>query len=209
MNCRLHTRVTAALVTVLLSGSLAAAELEIDRAAKAVAGKEAQFTQSFTPKGFRKAQVESGVVLFGTLPQMRWTYQVPEQKIFVFDGTRSSFFVPADRQVTVATVDDAARRDLPFLLLGDAAARGRNFKVSEKRQGNLVITTMQARNAAGMVRVATITITPADHLVRRIDYSDRTGNRTSFEFSGYHPQIVSSEAFRFVPPAGVKVVQAQ
>ena len=209
MISRTFSRVLSALAVMVLAAPLAAAELEIDRAAKAVAGKEAQFTQSFTPKGFKKAQVERGVVLFGTLPQMRWTYQAPEQKIFVFDGTRSSFFVPADRQVTVATVDDAARRDLPFLLLGDAAARGRNFKVSEKRQGNLVITTLQARNAAGMVRSATIMITPADHLVRRIDYSDRVGNRTSFELSGYHPQIVSSDAFRFIPPAGVKVVQAQ
>jgi outer membrane lipoprotein carrier protein len=203
------TRVTTAFAVALIAGQLCAAELEIDRAAKAVAGREAQFKHSFTAKGFKTPQVESGTVLFGKLPQMRWTYQSPEQKVFVFDGTRSWFFVPADRQVTVATVDDAARRDLPFLLLGDPASRGRNFVVTEKKQGNLIVATMQAKSAAGLVRTATITITPADHLVRAITYSDREGNRTSFEFSGYHPQDASSEAFQFTAPAGVKVVQAQ
>lgn len=196
-------------LTVVAALQVSAAELEIDRAAKAITAREAQFKHSFTPKGFKTPQVESGAVIFGTLPQMRWTYSAPEQKVFVFDGNRSWFFVPADRQVTVATVDDAKKRDLPFLLIGDAAARNRNFSVAEKRQGKFIVTTLQAKGASAIVKTATISITPADHLVRRIDYADRDGNRTSFEFSGYHPASASSDVFRFTPPPGVQVVQAQ
>ena len=62
--------------------------MEIDRAAAAVAGKEASFTQRFTPKGFKNAQVESGSVIFGRMPMMRWSYTTPEEKLFVFDGER-------------------------------------------------------------------------------------------------------------------------
>lgn len=199
----------ATLLALAITTSLSGATLEIDRAAGAIAGKEAQFRHSFTAKGFKKAQVESGNVLFGSMPRMKWTYISPEQKLFVFDGSRSWFFVPSDRQVTVATLDEAKKRELPFLLIGDAAARARNFNVSEKKQGNLIVTTLQPKAKGALVRSAVISITPADHLVRRIEYTDRDGNRTIFEFSGYHPQSAPPEAFRFIPPAGVQVVQAQ
>ena len=65
------------------------------------------FTQRFTPKGFKSSQVESGTVVFGTLPMMRWCYTAPEPKLFVFDGSKSWFYVPGDKQVTVAGIDDA------------------------------------------------------------------------------------------------------
>ena len=72
-----------AAVTLLAASAHAS---EIDRAAAAMAGTEAQFTQRFTAKGFRNSQVESGSVVFGTLPMMRWTYTQPEAKTFVFDS---------------------------------------------------------------------------------------------------------------------------
>jgi len=69
------------LPALLIASTLSAAE--IDKAPAAVSGKEATFVQRFTPKGFKNAQVESGTVIFGTLPQMRWSYSRPEQKLFV------------------------------------------------------------------------------------------------------------------------------
>src|SRR4051794_25502127 len=86
-------------LTLLLFPALPSFAAEIDRAAAAMAGQEAQFTQRFTPKGFKNSQAESGTVLFGTLPMMRWSYAKPEEKLFVFDGTKSWFYVPGDRQV--------------------------------------------------------------------------------------------------------------
>jgi outer membrane lipoprotein carrier protein len=178
---------------------------EIDRAAAAMAGQEAQFTQRFTPKGFKNSQAESGTVLFGTLPMMRWSYSKPEEKLFVFDGTKSWFYVPGDRQVTIATLTDAKKRELPFLVLGDPAARNRNFVVKER--GN--VTTLQPRDAKAMVRSISVTTSPSTHLIQRIEYSDREGNNTLFELTGYHPRPASAENFRFTPPAGVQVVNAE
>src|ERR671926_760356 len=106
-------------LTLLLSVS--AAPSEVDRAAAALPGTEARFTQSFTPKGFKNSQSESGTVIFGPLPQMRWSYSRPEQKLFVFDGSRSWFYFPADKQVTVADLDAERRAELPFLIIGDPA----------------------------------------------------------------------------------------
>lgn len=189
--------------TVLLSAPLFASQ--IDQAASAVAGTEAAFTQKFTPKGFTNSQVESGSVIFGTLPMMRWTYAKPEAKVFVFDGTNSWFYVAADKQVTTATIDDRRRAELPFLLIGDPEARTRLFDVKES--GNSV--TLQPKNAASAIRNVTLTLSPGSHLIQRLEYSDREGNRTEFDFSNYQRHAVSAETFRFTPPPGVQVVSAQ
>ncbi|MEA2338301.1 MAG: outer rane lipoprotein carrier protein [Thermoanaerobaculia bacterium] len=193
------------LTLTLFAGSACGAEL--DRAAAALAGTEAQFTQRFTPKGFKNSQVDSGSVVFGTLPMMRWTYSKPEQKIFVFDGNRSWFFLPAEKQVTVTTLDEAHRRELPFLLIGDPGARDRNFVVRETTRGGNVIATLQPRAASAMIRNVTITIASATHAIQRVAYSDRDGNETVFDFSGFTKRSVTADLFRFTPPAGVEVVQ--
>jgi chaperone LolA len=202
-------RHTLAFVSLLvLATSVIAAPIELDRAAAAMSGMEATFTHRFTAKGFKNSQVETGSVVFGSLPAMRWSYSKPEQKLFVFDGTNSWFYVPADKQVTQGRVTDARKRELPFLLLGDAAARNKYFVVKQQNRGGNVVTTLQPRDKNALVRTVTVTIAPSTHLISRIDYTDRDGNATSFEFSGYHRRAASADTFKFVPPAGVQVVRA-
>jgi len=200
-------RFVLSLTAVLFTTSLLAQTTELDRAAAAMTGQEAGFTHTFTPKGFKTSQVERGSVLFGRLPAMRWAYASPEEKLFVFDGSQSWFYVPGDKQVTVARVTDARKRELPFLLLGDPAARGRAFAVSEQTRGKSIVTTLKPRDGSSLVKTVTVTIAPATHLIQRIDYTDREGNRTSFDFSGYHPRAATAAAFRFDVPAGVQVVE--
>jgi len=196
---------TLSFVLILFLSAVAASASEIDNAAAAVTGTEASFTQRFTPKGFTRSQVESGSVIFGTLPMMRWTYTKPEEKVFVFDGTNSWFYVAADKQVTVASIDDRRRSELPFLLIGDPAARERLFEVRES--GNVI--TLQPKTASSAIRNVRLTIAPNTHLLQQLEYSDREGNRTVFDFSGYQRRAVTPDLFRFTPPAGVQVVNAQ
>src|SRR4051794_31698743 len=198
-------KITTLLLTLTLATAASAAE--IDRAAAALGGTEAQFTQRFTPKGFKNSQIDSGSVVFGTLPMMRWTYSRPEQKIFVFDGSRSWFYLPAEKQVTMTTIDDQRRSELPFLVIGDPSARERNFIVHETTRGSNVVTTLQPRNGSAMIRNVTITIASATHAIERVSYSDRDGNETTFDFSGFTRRAVTPDFFHFTPPAGVEVVQ--
>src|SRR3954466_11901254 len=162
------------LLTLLLSVSGAPAE--VDRAAANLPGSEASFTQQFTPKGFKTSQSESGTVVFGPLPQMRWSYARPEQKLFVFDGGRSWFYTPADKQVTVADLDSERRAELPFLIIGDPAARDRAFVVKETTRGSVVTATLQPRSGAAMIRNVVVSIDAATHLIRSVSYTDREGN---------------------------------
>lgn len=196
------------LSALLLATALQAAPIELDRAAQAMSGMEANFTHRFTARGFKTSQVESGSVVFGPLPKMRWSYTSPEQKLFVFDGTSSWFYVPADKQVTHGRVSDARKRELPFLLLGDPAARDRHFVVKQQTRNGRVVTTLNPRDPKSVVRSVTVTINPATHLIQSIEYTDREGNRTAFTFSGYHRRAASADTFTFNPPAGVQVVRA-
>lgn len=181
---------------------------ELDRAAAAMSNMEAGFTHRFTAKGFKTSQVESGSVVFGDLPKMRWSYSSPEKKLFVFDGSQSWFYVPGDNQVTVGRVGDARKSELPFLLLGDPSAREKQFIVKQQNRNGAVVMSLQPRNGRAMVRNVVVTITPSTHLIQRIEYTDREGNRTSFDFSGYHRRAASADLFRFDPPAGTQVVRA-
>lgn len=196
-------------VALMLFAASTLQAAEIDRAAAAMAGTQAQFTQRFTPKGFKNSQTESGTVVFGTLPMMRWSYTRPEQKIFVFDGQKSWLYIPADRQVTVSALDAQKKSELPFLVLGDAAARDRNFVVRESKRGNVVTTVLQPRAASAMIRSVSVAVDNSSHMIQRVEYTDREGNRTTFDFSGFQRKPASADLFRFTPPAGVQVVQAQ
>lgn len=205
MNVR-SLLLTAALFVATASAQ--AAPLALDRAAKAMSGMEASFSHRFTAKGFKTSQSESGSVVFGDLPRMRWTYTAPEQKTFVFDGTTSWFYVPADKQVTTGRVTEGRKRELPFLLIGDPAARDRAFVVKEQKRGGNVVTTLQPRDKGSIMRSVTVTIAPSTNLIQSIEYTDRDGNRTSFSFSGYRKRAAGADTFRFAAPAGVQVVSA-
>ncbi|HVE69883.1 MAG TPA: outer membrane lipoprotein chaperone LolA [Thermoanaerobaculia bacterium] len=199
--------ITAALLVAAVT-TQAAAPIALDNAAKAMSGMEASFTHRFTAKGFKTAQSESGSVVFGELPRMRWTYTAPEAKTFVFDGTSSWFYVPADRQVTTGRVTESRKRELPFLMIGDPASRDRAFVVKEQKRGKTIVTTLTPRGKGSIMRSVTVTIAPATSLIQSIEYTDRDGNRTSFHFSGYHKRAASADLFRFTAPAGVQVVNA-
>ena len=196
---------TALLTTILVTGVAFASEL--DRAAAALSGTEAQFSQRFTPKGFKNGQAESGTVVFGPLPMMRWSYLHPDQKVFTFDGNRSWLYIASEKQVTVTTLDEKQRSELPFLLLGDPIARDRHFVVHETARGNSVVVTLQPRALSGMIRNVTITIAAATHTIERVAYSDREGNETTFDFSGFTKRRVAPDFFHFTPPQGVAVVE--
>ncbi|HVR42535.1 MAG TPA: outer membrane lipoprotein chaperone LolA [Thermoanaerobaculia bacterium] len=190
-----------------LTTSAPAAELSVERALAATAGTKAEFVQKFTPKGFTRDRVERGEVIFGPAPQMRWSYRSPESKLFVFDGETSWLYAPDDRQVTVATLSEEDRKALPFVLLADAVALQREYAVRESVEGGSIRTELTPRSEAALVRDLVVVTGAKDHRIRRIEYSDRQGNRTVFEFANHTPARIAAETFRFTPPPGVEVVR--
>jgi outer membrane lipoprotein carrier protein len=199
-------KLVLALTAVLLVASVATAG-EIELSLAAMRGSQASFTQKFTPKGFTRPQVESGTVVFGNFPQMRWEYRSPEQKLFVFDGRTSWLYSPADRQATRSDINDEAKRALPFLLIGDPVAVRNDFKVSEVASGAQRIVTLEPKSATSTIARVVVTTAAKSHLIQRLEYSDRQGNRTSFELTNVRKASPTDASFRFTPPAGVEIIE--
>lgn len=165
-------------------------------------GNSAQFVHKFLPKGYKKETVEKGSVIFGALPAMRWSYTTPEAKEFVFDGTTSWLWVPADRQVTVHELTAEERAALPFFALSDPSRIESNFTVSVSGRK----TTLKSRKPDGLL--AEIVVEEgANGKLSALRYVDSQGNRTSFEMSAFAPAKSGPETFRFVAPPGADVVR--
>lgn len=195
---------------LLICASLTLAEMRTTRLELAVhssSGWKADFTQRFTPHGFKTAQVERGTVVFGPAPRMRWNYSAPEAKTFVFDGTTSWLYSPADRQVTVTRLDESHKREIPFLLISDPASLHRHFTIQERVREGLVVAEVRPRSRSAAVREVTVWIDATGNRIRSLAYTDRQGNRTVFDFAAYRKAAKSDLAFQFTPPPGVDVVE--
>jgi outer membrane lipoprotein-sorting protein len=117
--------------------------------------------------------------------------------------------LPAERQVTVITLNDEQRSQIPFLVFSDSSALRRQFHIRERRTADAVIVNVKPRNSAVGIREATVTIDRKTHRIRQLSYTDRPGNKTAFEFKNYRQAAEGDLAFRFIAPPGVDVVQAQ
>lgn len=190
------------LLTLPLQGASA-----LEQTLASMSGTEANFTHKFLARGFKKEQIERGKVIFGSTPRMRWQYSNPEPKEFVFDGLTSWLYTPSEQQVVVSQLSEEERRALPFLFLNDAVATRTNFVITERRSRGATTTTLTSKKASDNIRQIVITAGDRDRFVRKLEYSDRGGNRTTFEFSAHRRRTVPAGTFQFTPPAGVDVVR--
>ncbi len=77
----------------------------------------ADFVQTYKGGVVKRQLTEKGRMLIRKPGKMRWEYDTPEKKLFVSDGLKMYYYVPADKQVTVTTVppDDTASGPALFL----------------------------------------------------------------------------------------------
>lgn len=145
-------------------------------------------------------------MVFGSLPRMKWTYVDPAKKMFLFDGERSFFYVAEDEQLTVTTLTDEQRKALPFLVLSDPAAVEKGYAITRKSSARATTVTLTARDTSVAVPRISVVRLPAGSL-ESIEYADRDGNTTRFEFSGYAKVTIDANTFRFDAPPGTQVVE--
>lgn len=193
--------------TLSFLGLVAVEAASIDATLRAMSSTEASFTHRFLAKGFRNEQVERGKVIFGNAPRMRWSYTAPEKKEFVFDGATSWLYTPSEKQVVVSELTTKERRDLPFLLLSDPAATAGAYNVRETKSRGVITTVLTSKRPSDAIRQITIVAGEKDRMIRKLEYSDRSGNRTTFEFSNHRRSSATDQSFRFSAPPGVEVVR--
>jgi outer membrane lipoprotein carrier protein len=165
----------------------------------------ARFTQTYRSGALGRTLVERGEVKVKRPGRMLWEYKTPEKKIFVSDGQKFYFYVPADKQVTVREQDSS--RSLPALLLSGKGGLLSEFDASLE-------TAPPGRSRLKLIprspdpEIARVFLeVDADHRIRRIEVEDAEGSLSAFDFDDIREnQGLSDRTFRFEVPRGVEVI---
>lgn len=172
----------------------------------------ANFEESYNGAGITRN--ESGQLWLQKPGKMRWQYEQPAPKLFVVDGKTAYFYVPSERQarkMPAKKLDDF-RSPIRYLLGKTKLEREFNsLAVSTdmpKETGNVVLQGIPKGREDRVQRVV-LEITPANQIARiRIEEID--GSITEFLFRNIQENVpVKAELFRFTPPPGVEVIEAE
>jgi outer membrane lipoprotein carrier protein len=168
----------------------------------------ARYSEHYAGMGLDRT--ETGTLTLKKPGLMRWSYDAPAGKVFVLDGKFAWFYTPGDAQVsrTPAKQLDDLRSPLRFLLGHTqlakeleqitTAAVGQEFRIAGVPKG------MEQR-----VRQLTLVVTAAG-VIQSMKIEETDGAVTDFVFTHIDEDApVAASDFRFIPPAGVPVVNAQ
>ncbi len=185
----------------------------VDRHYNDLQSLQTQFTESYRGAGMQRQ--ESGTLWLKKPGKMRWEYASPREKLFISDGKIAWFYVPGESRVQKAPVSkiDDLRSPLRFLLGKtklDKELNGLSIApdVTPSDPGNVVLRGVP-RQMQDRISQVLLEITP-DHRIARMWIDEVDGSVTEFQFRDQRENVVMNEQrFRFSPPAGVEVVDAQ
>ena len=173
---------------------------------------KAQFRESYNGAGITRN--ESGELWLQKPGKMRWQYEQPTQKLFIVDGKNAYFYVPSERQarkMPAKKLDDF-RSPIRYLLgRTKLESEFNNLARSDeapKQPGDVILQGIP-KGMEDRVQRVVLEITPADQITRiRIEEVD--GSVTEFIFQDIQENVaVKSDLFRFSPPPGVEVIEAE
>lgn len=188
---------------------------QLQRRYDAIQDFSADFEHRYRGGVLRRETIERGTLLVKKPGKMRWEYTQPERKLFVSDGTRLSFYVPADKQVTVSRMPDDASAATPALFLAGRGDLTRDFDVSfvdppeglpeGSRTLRLVPKTPQAE-----YDWLVLAVDPRALTLRGLVAVDAQGGTSTFTFTNLRENIRPPDSrFQFEIPRGVDVIAAE
>ena len=185
----------------------------VDRHYNDLQSLQTQFTESYRGAGMQRE--ESGTLWLKKPGKMRWEYASPREKLFISDGKVAWFYVPGESRVQKAPVSkiDDLRSPLRFLLGKtklDKELNGLSIApdVTAINTGNIVLRGVP-RQMQDRISQVLLEITP-DHRIVRMSIDEVDGSWTEFQFRDQRENVnVNEQRFRFSPPPGVEVVDAQ
>jgi outer membrane lipoprotein carrier protein len=162
--------------------------------------------------GLNRTVVEEGHLWVERPNKTRWEYRLPEEKLFVTDGSDVYSYVPRDRQVRHAPFDETVDDRLPIMFLLGRSDLEREFERITRPNaepvvpGACVLDMVPARESVyESVRIEVDSQTY--DLVRLVLHSG-DGYSSEFVFqSVVSDEGLEEELFRFTPPPGVRLVE--
>ncbi len=167
----------------------------------------ADFEQTLRSRGI--SQTERGFVIMKRPGRMYWEYTDPAVKYFVADGSRSFFYVPAERQVIVSRIDlESSGSPLGFLL-GRGNIR-RDFAVELEPgapPGTPVVRLTPLQPHPEFTHLV-IEADPETWLVQRLTVVEPVGQEVEYRLSGLRQNVqVPDRQFKLRLAPDVEVIE--
>ena len=173
--------------------------------ARDVQSARAQFTQTVTsPDGARKKQ-SSGRFEFVRPNRFRFVYDKPFEQQIVADGQKVWLYDVDLNQVTVRGLAGALGATPAALLAGTSIDKEFELKAQPASDG-LQWAQALPRSKEGSIQAIRVGFQGAQ--LAALEIVDTFGQRSQLRFSAVESNVrFAADAFRFVPPKGVDVIQ--
>jgi outer membrane lipoprotein carrier protein len=188
---------------------------KVQVAYKKVGDIEARFSQTYIDKLRGKKREESGRLWAKQDGRLRWSYEKPTPKDFVYDGKAAYFYEPDNAQVTVfERFQDSPLSGAVRFLWGQGNI-GELFDVKACASGCDTgdkgdwLVELWPKAEIPTVDHTVLAVDPKSDRVRVSVVYDPLGNRTEYRFTDFKLGArVSDEKFQFEVPKGVSVLRA-
>jgi outer membrane lipoprotein carrier protein len=152
--------------------------------------------------------VSRGIVVVAKPSRMRWSYETPEPSLVVSDGETLWIYDPGFGEAQRLPADGATFSGAALQFLLGKGDLQREFTIRlVSCEANAVELELTPREPASYEKLR-IVVDPATGDVSSTRIDDLVGNSTVVEFSDLHVNLdPSADVFRFVPPAGVRVIE--
>jgi outer membrane lipoprotein carrier protein len=175
----------------------------------------ADFRQTYTNSTFGRSSDSDGVVYVAKPGKMRWDYKGPEKKHFISDGTTLWVYEPAQKQAIEQSLEDQI---LPVAVTflygkGDLATEFQSALDPGKYGGpDDLVVKLTPKKPDTQYKNLWLVVDPADFHVKESIILEATDNLNRFRFANVKQNEaakVQDKHFKFVPPAGTKVVKPE
>jgi outer membrane lipoprotein carrier protein len=169
----------------------------------------AAFTQTVTSPDGAKTKTSSGRFEFARPDRFRFAYEKPYEQLIVSDGAKVWIYDPDLQQATARPAAQAMGATPAALLAGASLERDFELKPLPNAQGlEWVEAAPRTQDAQFNAQFKSLRVGFAGKTLAAIEITDSFGQKSQLRFSGVETNVsLAPEAFRFVPPAGVDVIQ--
>jgi outer membrane lipoprotein carrier protein len=171
----------------------------------------ADFTQQWESGVLKRKITERGKLQVKKPGKMRWDYTDPEKKLFVSDGAKIYFWVPADNQVTRSAVPKQDEATTAILFLVGKGNLTRDFTVSfapDAPAGTYALR-LDPKLPERDYEWLNLVIDQKTLQIRALTAADRQGSQSKYEFSNFKENRgISDSTFAFKIPKGADVIDA-
>ena len=168
---------------------------------------EVQFSETYSGAG-RAPRTESGKLYLRKPGRMRWDYASPAGKLFISDGKDVYLYLPGENRVEKMKLKESASEDwrAPLAFLLGKLNFDKEFRnIQARAEGSDTVITAEPKSENLPYSKVEFTVAPSSE-IRKLHIAGQDQSVLDFSFAQekLNPAL-SSELFRFQPPAGAEV----